>query len=120
MKILVCDDDGVIRYLLEMVLGRRGGHEVRAVEHPDLVGPLATEWQPDLVLLDFVLPGRTGMELVEDLRRDPDTRDVPVVFLTGRVDVAEDGELERLGVVAVIEKPFETSTLSERLSQLVA
>lgn len=120
MKILVCDDDGVIRYLLEMVLGRRAGHEVRAVEHPDLVGPLIGEWQPDLVLLDFVLPGRSGIELVEDLRRDPDTREVPVVFLTGRTEVADDAELERLGVAGIIEKPFETSTLSERLTQLVA
>lgn len=118
MKILVCDDDPVIRYLLEMVLERRGGHRVRAVDHPDAVAPAAVEWNPDLLVVDYVMPERSGIELVEDLRREEATRWLPVVLLTGRSDVAESEKLERLDVAGIVEKPFDTSTLSDRLTEL--
>lgn len=118
MRIVICDDDPVIRYLLEVVLGKRGGHDVRSVENPEDVGPAVIEHQPDLVLLDYVMPRRTGLEVVEELRADPRTADVKVVFLTGRVDVGDETSLEALGVVGVIEKPFDTSTLADRLVEL--
>lgn len=118
MRIVICDDDPVIRYLLEVVLGKRGGHDVRSVENPEDVRPAVIEHQPNLVLLDYVMPRRTGLEVVEELRADPRTADVKVVFLTGRVDISDEASLEALGVVGVIEKPFDTSTLADRLVEL--
>jgi CheY-like chemotaxis protein len=118
MRLVICDDDPVIRYLLEVVLGRRGGHDVRTVEEPEDVSAAVIEHKPDLVLLDYVMPRRTGLEVVEELRADPDTSEVKVVFLTGRVDIADEASLEALGVVGVIEKPFDTATLADRLAKL--
>lgn len=118
MRLVICDDDPVIRYLLEVVLGKRGGHEVHAVAHPDGVAEAVIEFRPDLVLLDFVMPGRSGLEVVEELRSDPATSDVKVALLTGRVDVADEQELDSLGVLGVIEKPFDTATLATRLARL--
>jgi CheY-like chemotaxis protein len=115
MRLVVCDDDPVIRYLLEVVLARRGGHDVRTVENSEEVGEAVIAHSPDLVLLDYVMPKRSGLEVVQELRADPKTRDVKVVFLTGRVDIADEASLESLGVVGVIEKPFDTATLAERL-----
>lgn len=117
MRILVCDDDPVIRYLLEVVLGRRGGHEVIAVGDPEAVAAAARDHAPDLVLLDYVMPGLSGRAVTEELRADPLTRSIPVVFLTGRADI--DDDLEALGVVDVIEKPFDTSSLADRLTRHV-
>jgi CheY-like chemotaxis protein len=117
MRLVVCDDDPVIRYLLEVVLGKRGGHDVRAVEHPEDVGNVVAEHDPDLVVLDYVMPNRTGLEVVEELRSDPATAAVKVVFLTGKVDIADEAALDALGVVGIIEKPFDTSTLADRLSR---
>jgi CheY-like chemotaxis protein len=57
------------------------------------------EHDPDLVLLDYVMPRRTGLEVVEELRADPKTAEVKVVFLTGRVDIADEASLDALGVV---------------------
>lgn len=118
MRLVICDDDPVIRYLLEVVLGKRGGHDVVSVANPEDVVEAVIAHRPDLVVLDYVMPRRTGLEVVEELRTDPETADVKVVFLTGRVDIADEGSLEALGVVGVIEKPFDISTLASRLSDL--
>lgn len=120
MRLVICDDDPVIRYLLEVVLGKRGGHDVVSVVDPEDVSDAVISHDPDLVLLDFVMPRRTGLEVVEELRADPKTAEVKVVFLTGRVDIADEASLETLGVVGVIEKPFETATLSTRLEEFAA
>jgi CheY-like chemotaxis protein len=120
MRLVICDDDPVIRYLLEVVLGKRGGHDVVSVGDPAEVSNAVISHDPDLVLLDFVMPRLTGLEVVEELRADPKTAEVKVVFLTGRVDIADEGSLEALGVVGVIEKPFDTATLATRLEAFAA
>ncbi len=119
MKLVVCDDDPVIRYLLEVVLAKRGGHDVRAIEHAaDVAGAVASDL-PDLVLLDYMMPGLSGLDVASELAADPATSSVPVVFLTGRADIADE-EFEDLNVVGVIEKPFDTSTLATRLQEMIA
>jgi CheY-like chemotaxis protein len=119
MKLVVCDDDPVIRYLLEVVLAKRGGHEVTVIEHSGDVASAVAEQRPDLVLLDFMMPGLSGLDVASELASDPDTADTPVVFLTGRADI-EDEEFEGLNVVGVIEKPFDTATLVFRLQEMLA
>lgn len=119
MRLVICDDDPVIRYLLEVVLGKRGGHDVTSVDSPEAVVDTVADRQPDLVLLDYVMPKLTGLDVVERLRGDPRTAEVKVVFLTGRVDVSDEASLGGLGVVGVIEKPFDTSTLADRLQAMI-
>lgn len=118
MRVLVCDDDRVIRYLLQMVIARRGGHEVVEAAHPDEVIPMALEKRPDLVLLDVVLPDRSGLEVAEQIRAEPELAAIPVAFLTGRDDVSGDDRYGRLRIAGIIEKPFDTSTLVSRLEAL--
>jgi CheY-like chemotaxis protein len=119
MKLVVCDDDSVIRYLLEVVLGKRGGHDVTAIEEASRVSAEVAARQPDLVLLDFMMPGLSGLDVAAELAADPTTAEVPIVFLTGRSDIADE-TFEDLNVVGVIEKPFDTSTLATRLQEMIA
>jgi CheY-like chemotaxis protein len=118
MKLLVCDDDPVIRYLLEVVLAKRGGHDVTSVGEAAEVARLAREVMPDAVLLDFVMPQLTGLDVAGELQADAATAHIPVIFLTGRADIADE-DFEDLNIVGVIEKPFETSTLADRIREMV-
>jgi CheY-like chemotaxis protein len=118
MKFVVCDDDPVIRYLLEVVLAKRGGHEVIAVEHSPEVAAAVAEHSPDMVLLDFMMPGLSGLDVAAELAADPSTAGTPIAFLTGRADIADE-EFADLNVVGIIEKPFDTATLATRLQELL-
>lgn len=114
MKVLICDDDPVIRYLLRVVLSKRAGDEVIEVAAADEVFAAADRHRPDLIVLDYVMPDRNGAEVVEELRTDETLAQIPIVFLTGRSDIAEEA-LDEIGVAGLIEKPFDTSALPDRL-----
>lgn len=114
MRVLICDDDPVIRYLLKVVLSKRAGDEVIEVASADAVFDAAARHQPDLIVLDYVMPNRNGADVVDELRTDAVLGAIPIVFLTGRSDIAEE-TLDEIGVAGLIEKPFDASTLPDRL-----
>lgn len=118
MRILVCDDDRVIRYLLTVVLGKRHGFEIIEVESSSDVIEEAKATGPDLIVLDYTMPGMSGAEVATSIKADHMVNHIPVVFLTGRSDIAED-TLEESGVAGIIEKPFDTATLADRLMGFV-
>lgn len=71
----------------------------------------ATETQPDLVILDVNLGTRDGPSVLADLRKDPRTAAIPVIFLTGNVRLADTSALRALGA-GVLSKPFDPMTLA--------
>jgi CheY-like chemotaxis protein len=74
------------------------------------------EWcQPELILLDVVMPEMDGFEAICILKENPETRDIPVIFLTGSIDDADEQEGLRLGAVDYIRKPFTEALLNERV-----
>ena len=104
MKILVVEDNALTRYTIKALLGKLG-HEVVAEAE---TGAQALEYfsamKPDVVFLDLILPGKSGVEVLEDLRAvDPAVR---VVVITA-VDQEElDSRLSNKGVKAILRKPF--------------
>jgi len=110
-RILVVDDDTPTRTLLRRLL-RTEGYAVE--EAPD--GQTAIEkvaaLAPDLVLLDVMMPGQDGLDVLEELRR---TSDVPVILLTGRGDEADRVLGFRFGADDYVAKPFSTAELTSRI-----
>ena len=119
MRVLICDDDPVIRYLLKVVLTKRAGDDVIEVANADEVFDTAMQHRPDLIVLDYVMPNRSGADVVEELRTDETLGSIPIVFLTGRSDIAEE-TLDEIGVAGLIEKPFDASSLPDRLHAFAA
>jgi CheY-like chemotaxis protein len=86
-------------------------------EAPDGAAALAMarEWQPDLILLDVMMPGEDGFAVAERIRDDPVLSAVRVMFLTARADIGDNERARGSGVVGHITKPFNPSSLSDEV-----
>lgn len=116
--ILIVDDEFAIRDMLRMALELTDFHCLEAENIHDAYR-LVVDERPDLVLLDWMLPGGSGIELLRRLKRDDTTRDLPVIMLTART--AEDNIIKGLDVGAddYMTKPFAPRELIARIKALL-
>ena len=109
-RILIIDDDAVVRKALHGAL-TKAGYSVLDASSGSSGLEMAKGSKPDLIICDIDMPGMTGFETLKALKADPQTKDLPFVFLTGSSD-AIAGKLGRtLGAEEFIEKPFSFSKL---------
>lgn len=112
--ILAVDDDEDLLALIGKVLSSE--YEVKlATDGGDALTLAAQSPQPDLILLDVEMPGATGFEICQLLKEDPATAHIPVVFLTGRVEPAEQIEGLDVGAVDYLTKPINAKLLLARV-----
>jgi CheY-like chemotaxis protein len=114
-KILMVEDDPDITLLARIALEEVGGYEVEAFETGAEALARVADIAPDLVILDYRMPGMTGAEVLEALRRIPATVQTPVVFMTASVMPNQVAKLLALGASAVIPKPFDPVDLPEKI-----
>ncbi|MGV8854228.1 MAG: response regulator [Devosia sp.] len=113
LKILIIDDDEDIRDIAMMCLEMDPGFITRAVESGKEGLLVAAQWQPDLILIDVVMPEMDGPATVQRLARDLRTRHIPVVFLSARSDTEAVAKAMSLTIAGIITKPFDPVTLAE-------
>jgi CheY-like chemotaxis protein len=111
-RILVVDDEPAIRTLCRVNLGLSGMDVLEAANGPSAI-ELARTRQPDLILLDVMLPGETGWDVAAVLGEDEVTRDIPVVFLTAMADESDLMRGRDHGAVGYITKPFDPVGLGD-------
>jgi DNA-binding response OmpR family regulator len=117
--VLVIDDSRVIRQVAQMVLGQHGWGVLSAESGTEGVA-LAARDRPDAILLDVIMPDPDGPTTLTELRRRSDTCDIPVVFLTGQAEEAEESrKLSMLGAAGLITKPFAPHELAATVSALL-
>jgi CheY-like chemotaxis protein len=114
--ILVCDDDANLRELVRAVLGP-GFSFVEAADGAEALAA-ARELVPDLIVLDVMLPGLSGIEVLEELRSDPQLGAVPVVVITAWSHA--EGEAWTAGADRVVLKPFDPDSLSGAVAELLS
>jgi DNA-binding response OmpR family regulator len=117
--VLVADDDEDILDLVTLHL-ERAGYDVITVRDGRAALAAAREHQPDLVVLDVVMPRLNGHEVVRSLRGDESTRDIPVVLLSARVEEAEVRRGFVAGADDYIPKPFRSRELVTRIEATLA
>jgi DNA-binding response OmpR family regulator len=118
-RVLVVDDDPVIVRLLEVNL-RLDGYEVETASRGEQALDRATETDPDLVILDVMMPGLDGWETFRRLREVPAFTETPVVFLSARAqDDDHRGKGLSLGPVAYLTKPFDPVRLMELVRRML-
>ncbi len=116
--VLLIEDEPNIIEAIRFILSRDGW---RVDTHLD--GSTALEAirarSPDLVVLDVMLPNRSGYDILNDLRSDPEYRDLPVLMLTARGQKKDRELAEKLGASRFMTKPFSNSEVLETVRELV-
>lgn len=118
--VLCVEDEPDIRTVAQIALETVGG--LRTSFCPSGVEALETAraCKPDLIVLDVMMPGLDGPGALKQLRNDPDTHAIPVVFMTAKVQPNEVDELKSLGALDVVAKPFDPMKLAQQLRDIWA
>ncbi|MEE2730355.1 phosphate regulon transcriptional regulator PhoB [Ketobacter sp.] len=117
-KILIVDDEEAIREMISVALELAGFQWMEA-ENGQVAHGMIVDERPDLVLLDWMLPGVSGIELARRLKRDEATSEIPVIMLTAKSE--EDNKIQGLdaGADDYITKPFSTRELISRINAVL-
>ena len=113
-RILIVDDEKVTTRLLRMTLEQTGKYEVREVNDSTLVLQAAHAFRPDLIVLDVIMPDKDGGDVAAELKDDPMSSKIPVVFLTATVRKSEvDARGGVMGGYPFLAKPASTDAIVE-------
>jgi two-component system phosphate regulon response regulator PhoB len=113
-KVLVVDDEPVIRELIRLAL-ESAGFQVSEAGHAEEARKVLQQTPPDLLLLDWMLPGRSGLELARELKRNSATRSMPIIMLTAKGEERDKVEALDVGADDYITKPFSPRELTARI-----
>ena len=119
MKVLIIDDDADIRSIACMSLSRVGGMDVIEAASGGEGVRKARDEQPDVILLDMMMPTMDGLQTLAALLSQPATATTPVIFLTAKAVGSDVDRLTALGAAGVLIKPFDPRTLSDDVRALV-
>jgi CheY-like chemotaxis protein len=117
-RILLVEDEADIRTVARMALEMVGGFKVLVCASGKEALQKVTEFAPQLVLLDVMMPGMDGPETLAALRTTPIGARLPVIFMTARAQSHEVSYLKQLGALAVITKPFDPMILSSTVNDV--
>lgn len=110
-KVLVVDDESNMRFLLRMVF-ETGGFEVVEAQHGAAALERVKEEEPDLVVTDLMMPVMSGRELIERLRADAETAEIPILVVSANTNA------QVVGADAALRKPFDMDALLDTARSL--
>lgn len=118
-RILIADDEENIVISLEFLMKREGFEVLIANDGEQAVETIRTE-KPDLVLLDIMMPKKSGFEVCQEVKADPELSSVRILMLTAKGRETEVAKGLALGADCYITKPFSTKELVERVRSMLA
>ena len=117
-RVLIADDEPNIVISLEFLMGQ-AGYETRVATNGQEALDLAASFRPDLVLLDIMLPAKSGYEVCQRLKSEPATRDIKVIIVSAKGRDVEVAKALELGADAFIAKPFSTRALVAKVQEML-
>jgi CheY-like chemotaxis protein len=119
-KVLVVEDEVDIQKVIRMSLRSRGVDEVVVASNGEECLAVVGQVRPDLILLDVSMPKLDGFQTCQRLKANPETRSIPVIFLTARVQKSEEKQGADVGALGYISKPFDPMTLHDQILAILA
>jgi CheY-like chemotaxis protein len=119
VKILVVDDEDYIRRLIRFVLEEEG-YEVLLASSTEEALRLIRECHPDIVTVDLMMPGRSGLDLLTEMKADPTICDIPSLVVTAVGIRADLEQANELGATATLNKPFSHQQLVDAINDVLS
>lgn len=116
--VLICDNEAPLRALVSAALDRNDYRVVEARDGDESL-ELARSERPDLIVLDMMMPGRTGLEVLDEIRRDSELTDTRVVMLTARAQASDREAVLQAGADRFVAKPFSPLELAGIVDELL-
>jgi len=117
-KILYVEDDPDIQEVAKMALEMLGGYTLQVCSSGGEALSVGDAFQPDLILLDVMMPGLDGPSTLKELRKLSGLDKTPAVFITAKVMASDVASYKAFGAVDVISKPFDPMELSTRIGEI--
>ncbi|KQI69799.1 chemotaxis protein CheY [Loktanella sp. 3ANDIMAR09] len=117
-RVLLIEDEPNIIEALSFILSR-AGYTVHTHEDGTTAMDKIRNQRPDMILLDVMLPGRSGFDILRDLRADPSTSDLPVMMLTARGQAKDRALAEALGADQFMTKPFANDEVCAQVRAMI-
>ena len=117
--VLIVDDSPVQIFSLKKLI-ENWGHETLTAENGDQALQIARKEQPDVILMDIVMPGMSGFQATRNLSKDKTTHNIPVIFVSGKDEETDRIWGMRQGATAFITKPVDPEKLMTAISDAIA
>ncbi|MCU0569803.1 MAG: response regulator [Oculatellaceae cyanobacterium Prado106] len=117
--LLVIDDEPLLQVVVQAALEDIAGWDVGVAGSGEEGVAIALTTPLDAILLDVSMPDMDGIETFQQLQQQPQTREIPVVFLTAKVQPADKVRFAELGIRGVVTKPFDPMTLADEVARIL-
>ncbi|MDR3478048.1 MAG: response regulator [Gammaproteobacteria bacterium] len=117
-RILYAEDEDDIRVIAQIALEELGGFVVKYCNTGVEVLEVAESFAPDLFLLDVMMPEMDGITTLEELHKIAPLKKVPAIFMTAKIQSNEIAEYKTMGILGVINKPFDPMMLAQTINEM--
>ena len=114
-KVLVIDDEQVVRQVVNRLLTIEG-YQIIEAPYGQAGYQMAVSEKPNIILLDLMMPVMDGFQVLSKLKSNPETRSIPVIILTAKIDAESERHCMRAGAVDYIKKPWGPDELGDRIA----
>ncbi|MDZ4725322.1 MAG: response regulator [Leptospira sp.] len=117
-SVLIVEDEEDIIEILKIAIEFNSNILLSYATNGEVGLRIAKQNMPDLILLDVLMPGMDGLQMIDELKSDPKIGSIPVIFLTSRVQRSELLDYKKRGAIGVIEKPFAPLEITSRIHSI--
>lgn len=117
-KILYAEDETDVQTIVEVSIWSTSNYQIKICDNGKILLDCVEEYEPDLILLDVMMPEMDGLTTLQNLQANEKTKDIPVIFITAKAQSHEVKLFNESGVIGVVTKPFDPMTLGTTIAEL--
>lgn len=117
-KILYAEDEPDVQTIVELTVQTMSEYQIKICNNGKELLKCVSEFNPDLILLDVMMPEMDGPTTFKNLQSKENTKDIPVIFMTAKAQVHEIEIFKEIGVVGIITKPFDPMNLCDEIQAI--